>query len=149
MMRNRPRQSLSRRDSGLALIEAVAGMALLGGLLVAILMADSRLSVQARRAGDMTQACRIADELLARWHTQKKLPRNESGAVEGHAGWTWRTQTIDRTDLDELRAQVLRVELFPPAGRAEPAVGVELLVEKPGQKKEDREGSAESSVHVD
>ena len=119
-----------RRRRGTTLVEAVAGTALLGCLLVAILVAHGRMTVQASRASLRVEACRIADRLLADWWLDTdQLPRDGSGAVAGHPGWTWRTQRLANDTAAALKADAVALSLFGPGQPAGlPAARIELLV---------------------
>ena len=108
----------------------MAGTALLGTLLVAILTAHARATVQASRATLRIKACIIADGLLAGWWLDKhKLPRNDAGAVPGRPGWTWRTERRHSDDAETLDAEVVAMSIFAPGQpRGLPAAQGEILV---------------------
>jgi len=118
---------------GTTLVEAMAGTALLGTLLVTLLIAASRLGLQTARAERRIEACRIADRLLEGWWTMKRdeFPRNASGAVPGVQGWRWRTTEVSNGDAITLGGHVVAVDIFAPmeeTGTPEPAVRVELVL---------------------
>ncbi len=123
-----------RLPSGMTLVEVIVGTALLGTLLVSILLARGRLSVQTRRAEVRIEACAVLDGLLETWWSDRdRLPRAGEGAVPGRPGWSWRTRTVDREGAEVLRAEVVAVEVFRPApgGGASgepPAASVEILM---------------------
>lgn len=121
------------RARGFTLVEAMVGGLLMASLLVAILMAMGKMSVQSRRAEDRIAACAMLDTLLEQWwRDQRQLPRNKSGQVPGHAGWSWQTRTINNPDVQPLHAEVLAVELFSPQPvDSQPAARVELLLPPP------------------
>jgi prepilin-type N-terminal cleavage/methylation domain-containing protein len=87
---------VSRRQ-GLTLIEVVAGLALLGGLLSGILMAYGRHVVQVRHAELRLQATAAADRLLALWFGgfERGLRRHGDGRVPGDKRLRWRTHLLD------------------------------------------------------
>ena len=115
---------------GLTLVEAIAGTAILGTLLVSVLLAGSRLTVQGHRAEKRVEACRIADELLSTWWPRiNSIDHDSGGQVPGHEGWLWRTQTVENENASKLSARIVALEVFAP-GEAEdaPAARVEILV---------------------
>src|SRR5688500_6139833 len=83
------------RRRGMTLVEVVGGLALLGTLLVAVLLARGRYIRQAAIADRRLQAVAAADALLAQWHQDpRSLPRAASGDVPGDGQFTWRTRTV-------------------------------------------------------
>jgi hypothetical protein len=130
----------SRRcGRGLTLVEALAGTAILGSMLVAILVGSARFQTLGARAERRIEACRVADRLLEHWWPHReKVPRNGMGEVPGCNGWTWRTRTAQNEDAGDLGAETVVVDVFAPnAGRDDPAVQVEILLpdEKNGKDK--------------
>ena len=66
----------------MTLIEVVGGLALLGTLLVAVLLAKAKYTRQAATADRKLQAVAAADELLTAWRQDPNaLPRDGSGPV--------------------------------------------------------------------
>ena len=76
------------------------------------------------------EACRVAEALLHRlWKKPDRFPRDRSGPVPGHGGWTWRTTTVPSEDAEAIGAEVVAVEVFAPNRQSEPpAARVELLL---------------------
>ena len=130
----RPRQNgyWKPRVRGVTLVEAVAATALLGTLLVSVLMAQSRLTVQAGRSELRSQAVKIADGLLEAWWPKKEqFPRSASGSVDGQDGWTWQTRSVDNPDANAIGAVVVVLKIFSPgAAQGPPATSVELVLPK-------------------
>ena len=90
----------------MTLIEAVVGTALLGTVLVAVLMANSRLTAQ----------------------------DGVSGPVGGHGGWTWRTRVVESASAEKIDAEVVALEIFAPPDRSRlPLARVEILLHKDGK----------------
>ena len=140
-----------RRRAGATLVEALAGMVLLGTLLVAMLVAKGRLTIQAQRAENRLQACQVLDGLLEGWWPDRKaLPRSDTGGVPERPGWRWRTQIVESQSADAMRAQVVAVEVFAPNTRDRlPAARVEILLpleDKP-QDKADANGEAGNATN--
>lgn len=132
--------SWPRRAFGLTLVEAVAGIAVLGALLTGVLVAASRLRVQDARAARRIEACAIADELLAGWWAKpERLPRSGEGPVRGRKGWRWRTRIVENERAWAIPAEVVLVEILPPlpsdlaASPVEPAARVEIVLPAPGR----------------
>ena len=116
----------------MTLVEALAGIGLLGTLLVAILVAESRANRQAWAADRQMEACRAADELLHGWWAERKPPPAAGrGDVPGRDGWQWRTHTRPNPAAEQIGAQVVVLEVLR-RGEAEPAVTLELLAGREG-----------------
>jgi len=126
------------------LIEVLAGLAILGSVTVALLLARGNLLEQHATAQRKLEAVRIADQLLAGWYARDSaVPIDEQGEVESHPGWTWRTQIIDRPypiQDDALPTGTLKVELFNPDSPTPRAavITVELLAPTPGEPRPPR-----------
>ena len=129
-MRMRRATSWLRRPAAVTLVEAVAGTAILATVLVAILIAAGRLRTQSARAERRVEACRIADGLLrAWWPERQKLPRDDSGQVPDHPGWTWKTQPVANEAAEEMGAAVVALEVYSPAAAGVAAAGAAARVE--------------------
>ncbi len=114
----------------MTLIEALAGTAVLATVLVSILIADARLRKQAHRSESRSQACEMAESLLAKfWEKPEEFPRTASGDIPGHPGWTWRTQPVKNDAADAMNSQVVVLEIFAPQLASQsPVVRVEVLL---------------------
>jgi len=134
---------MSRRR-GLTLVEVLAGAALLGTLLVAILVARGRLTAQNRLADERIEACAVLDELVADWwdkRADEPIPRNAGGVVPGRNAWQWRTRIVADREANGLGGEIVRVELFADSRTAlTPAAAVDLLLPTENEKdaKEER-----------
>lgn len=116
---------------GLTLVETALAMALLGTLLVSVMLAGMRFQQQTRRAEQRINACQMADELLTQWWKKPDaFPREDSGAVPNHPDWRWRTQSRECTDSEDLRCQIVTLDVFgaEPTEDAKPAVSVDVLL---------------------
>ncbi len=129
-MRKTSGRPWASRRRGVTLVEALAGAAILGTLLVCILVANARLTAQDRRSAERIEACRIADGLLGRWWSGgRRLARDAAGDVPGSAGWRWRMGVVTDEDAEVMDARIVRLEVFAPDTEGgTPAVGVELLL---------------------
>ena len=141
----RPRPSWRWRSlRATTLVEAVLGMALLGTLLTAVVVAHGRFSRQAGQARRSVEACRLADQLLEDlWQRRNELYGQDEGDVPGHDGWRWRKVDVPTEDsglLQKLRAKIIAVEVFcrgdaTASNESLPNARVELLMpadEPPG-----------------
>ncbi len=127
----------TRRQGGTTLVEALVGMALLGGLLVALLVGQAQLVAQRARAEEHLEACRLADQLIESWWSdQETFPRRSQGTVSGLYRWRWRTQVGPSKEAEEARAELVALELVrqgtETAKDPRAALRVELLLPKGG-----------------
>lgn len=75
------------RRRGLTLIEVVAALVLLAGVVSSLLLAQGRLLGQWRGLAEQEQASQLARELLAEWKLTPPTTAEEE--FEGHSGWRW------------------------------------------------------------
>ena len=125
----------------MTLVEVCAGAALLGTLLTAVVVAESRFAVQSRRAGLRVEACAVVDEILDEWWSApESFPKEGEGDVSGRAGWRWRLSGVENEAASELGAHVVRLEVFAPgAERGKPSARVELI--RPEEEKDEATGT--------
>jgi type II secretory pathway pseudopilin PulG len=131
----RRQRTFCAATTGVTLVEALVGTAVLGGVLVAILLADAGFRRQTRKAEDRVVACHIANELLASWWptavNPDSFPRNGEGSVETRPGWSWRTQSAECEALEEAGGEVVALEIVSPEHpTADPLVRVEVVLPK-------------------
>src|SRR3954469_11649587 len=89
--------------SGATLIETLAGLVILGTLLVSITIARGRFIRQRALAEQKIAAAAAVDRLVAKWMagTGSAIPASAQGPVDGLANHTWRTHLIhDRGATD-------------------------------------------------
>jgi hypothetical protein len=132
---------------GLTLVEAVAGIAILGAMLAAVLVATSRLRVQDAQAARRIEACRLADAMLEElWKKPEDFPRKGSGRVSGSRDWQWRASVVPSADANELNGEVVAVEFFQAnkaatkasiADGGPPALRVEVVLPTVRNKEDD------------
>ncbi len=123
----------------LTLIEVIAGIAILGVVLVSIAMATGRLRRQSYLSSRRVEAYRAADELLAGWWSDlEKLPRNGSGVVPSHDNWHWRTVTTE-TVIKNVDAEILTLEILQADSEEIKLANVQLVLflEKDEEAKKD------------
>jgi hypothetical protein len=110
----------------------MAGLVILGMLLVSLVTARARYLEQWSRSGRREQALIAADRLLNSWWPGA-VPRRATGTVAGQR-MRWDTRIIDSPQAHALGAAVLRLEVFdsdlPETTDAAKALAVvDLLVE--------------------
>lgn len=112
-----------RRLTASTLIETMAAMVILGGLVVGIVVAAGRLTVQSGLANERLKACRLADGLLESWWAEpENIPTHGAGTFTEEPAWRWRTNVIQNHQTKPLHAEVIGLEIFAPDKRA----GVEM-----------------------
>ena len=133
-MTTKRNKSWRRLSAGTTLIEAVAGVVILGTILVMIVMAKTQLDKKSLQAQGRLQACRVMDDLLDRWWSDDlaKFPRNGAGDVPDWNGWKWQTRAVTRADAKAVHAEVVVVDVFAPGFRdMTPGATVELMLPAP------------------
>ncbi len=115
------------------LIEVLTGLAILGSVTVALLLARGNLLEQYANAQLKLEAVTIADQLIAGWYAQDGIPINEQGEIEAHQGWSWQTHTKSITGSftdDDLPGSVVSVELYHHSSSTPDnvVITIELLV---------------------
>lgn len=75
------------RAKGLTLIEVVASLVLMAGVVSALLLAQGRLLGQLRSIEEQELASDLAHELIAQWKLEP--PTASQGEFEEHRGWSW------------------------------------------------------------
>ncbi|MFH5806755.1 prepilin-type N-terminal cleavage/methylation domain-containing protein [Alienimonas sp. DA493] len=117
---------------GFTLVEVLAGLALLGTLLAALLVADAAQGRQAARAADRLAAVRALDALLTGWaaDADAALPPAPGGPLTADGRLVWSARRERRPGAAALGCVVLRVEARrdAAAGDGRPVASVELLV---------------------
>jgi hypothetical protein len=97
----------------MTLVEVIGGLALLATLLVALLLARGRFTHQAALADRRLAAIGAADALLTSWHQDPaSLMRGGSGTIAGNDDLFWRTHIVDSPAVNQLDAQVVRLEIL-------------------------------------
>jgi hypothetical protein len=103
----------------------VAGLALLGTVLVSLLLARSHATQQWALANRRIQAVRAADVLLsAWWQEQVSIPRSASGTIAGDSSMRWRTQLREDTALVPWKLRVVTLSILDAAAETAPPLAV-------------------------
>jgi type II secretory pathway pseudopilin PulG len=131
MTRRSNKRSRCWRATALTLIEVVAGLAILGTLLVAVLLAEARCRRQSAGARGRLAACRAAEAMLQQWWDDPRtFPRAGQGEVKGNEPFLWKTSVVENEQAERLGAQVVRLEVFQQDGSSmeKPAVTVDVVL---------------------
>ena len=115
--------------TGLTLIEAVLGIAILGTLMASVMVAGGKLNSQARLSEKRLIACRLADELLEGFWANGELDHNGSGDIEGQPGFCWRTTSRTERLTNGFDVELVRLDIPNENFPDEPAVSVEVIVQ--------------------
>ena len=123
------RRRLVRR--GTTLIELLAGLVVLGVLLVAVGMARARFMRQSAEAEQRLADVRAADALLSRWldGPSPQVPLHDQGRLDGSADRIWRTRLKNEPSASALGALVVRLEIVDGHGPHGPNAQAEFAVD--------------------
>ena len=121
------------RRRGLTLVEVAAGLALMAGLLVAMLAIKSRAARQLSDADRHLRGVAAADGLLSRWWADPStLPVDASGTVPADPALTWQTRMSDAEPaLARAGLRVVRLVVSDPrtpAGTSPVLASVEVTL---------------------
>jgi Tfp pilus assembly protein PilV len=96
---------------GATLIEALAGLVVLGTLLVSITIARGRFVRQRALAEQRIAAAAAVDALMSKWMagSGSAIPIWSAGPLDGLPNHTWRTRVIETKP--DLNASIVRVEV--------------------------------------
>jgi len=131
----------------MTLIETVAGIGLLGTVLVAALLVEVQCKRQSAAAARRTEAVQAADALLGRWWLDPDgIPPDGSGSIESPQPLLWRTRTLDDEAAGKLGCAVVRLEVGPEGEVADSKAWVTVDVVVP--KKNDASGEGDG-LHAD
>ncbi len=103
--------------NGFTLIEVIAGLAILGSLLAATVLARVAYTRQWVKANQKLEAVAAADALLAQWwRAPEGLPVSGAGDVPGWEKLTWRTHELPDDAAASIGGRVVRLEILPLGG---------------------------------
>lgn len=107
-----PRASVPH-SAGLTLIEVVTGLAILGTILAAVVLAKAKQTRQLALANQKLEAVAATDQMLcAWWLAPDTIARSGSGTVPGQSNLSWETRVMESISLgDTSRAAVVRLEV--------------------------------------
>jgi hypothetical protein len=102
----------------------------MGGILVSMLVAHSRLVRQSNRALLVREASTLADDLLAEWFVSDSIPVAGAGEFASAPGFQWQTSTLRVARGQSDRASVIRFQIHGDnRGELQLLFDTELLVE--------------------
>ena len=109
----------TRRDGrrrGLTLVEVAAGLALMAGLLVAMLAIKSRAARQLSDADRHLRGVAAADRLLSQWWADPTtFPIDRAGSVPDDPALTWQTTRVPADPaLARVGLRVVRLQVIDP-----------------------------------
>lgn len=91
------------RRRAMTLIEVLAALVLLGGVIVTVLVAQSRSLTQQTAAERQRRATQLAENLLVRWRLEGIATiEPDRGSFEHEAGWCWQRDVRRRVLLGDL-----------------------------------------------
>lgn len=97
---------------GMTLIEVVAGLALMGTLVAAMLTAKSRFNGQYQHAQRVLASVDALDKLLAeQWPALSMIEQPEHGVFESPKNMVWRAYVVDSQAAADWHCRVIRVEV--------------------------------------
>jgi type II secretory pathway pseudopilin PulG len=105
--------SPARARRGVTLIEAIAGLVVLGTLLVSITIARGRFIRQRALAEQKIAAASAVDALVSRWMAgnASAIPAPAAGPLENVSNHTWRTRILSDRFASDLGASIIRLEV--------------------------------------
>src|SRR5216110_2439155 len=97
MMRQRLRTFSRAHAAGVTLIEALAGLVVLGTLLVSITIARGRFIRQRAVAEQKIAAAAAIDVLVSKWMagSGSAMPLTSAGPLDGLPNHTWHTRVLE------------------------------------------------------
>ncbi len=119
--------------AGLTLIEVIAGLALMGSLVVSLLWARSRFDRGWSDADRRLRAVAAADVLLTAWSERpaEEFPRTAAGTVTDGPTLRWQTHLLANQAVAQLGGKVVRLEITDDRAGVLLAVDVVVPAEAP------------------
>src|SRR6266404_4194709 len=118
------------RRRGTTLIEVLAGLVILGTLLVSVAAARGRFLRQWAEADRRLAIVKATDAMMANWLAgpAQNVPLRGEGPLSGVSECVWRARIVPNPEARHLGAVVVRAEVFDRSvpGRREPLLGVEF-----------------------
>ena len=115
-----------RRSRAFTLIEVVAALLIVGGMMATLVVGHARLVRQTRAAELQYEGVQLAEQLLNHAWQRTGTPRaGESRTGPGHPQWQWRTEVVPSDAASTVAAQVVRLVVFCKQG----AVSIEVITD--------------------
>jgi Tfp pilus assembly protein PilV len=122
------------RVRGLTLIEVVAALVLMAGVVSALLLAQGRLLGKLRGIEEQELASHLAREIIAQWKLER--PTATQGEVEEYPGWRWiRQESTTLLVRDPLVREVTLQIVHRTADGAERTVASYQWLEKKDEER--------------
>jgi type II secretory pathway pseudopilin PulG len=127
-MRQRFKTSSPARGRGVTLIEALAGLVILGTLLVSITIARGRFIRQRALAEQKIAAAAAVDRLVSKWMAGNAaaIPASSQGSLDGLPNYFWRTHIIPDRAASDVGASIVRMEVIGNQN-SPPIISLDLL----------------------
>ena len=118
---------------GATLIEVLAGLVILGTLLVSVTMARGRFLRQWAEADRRIIAARETDQLIEAWlsESSRDVPISSQGATDDSDHHPWRTRVIPSPAAASVGAIVVRLQVFERTADEAPLSSVDFLLQDP------------------
>ena len=120
-----PTAILTSSRRGGTLIEVLAALALLGGVLTSSLVGIAKFRAASSDAKLRARAVTLADELLNEWRSMEQYPARSEGELR-QPGWHWRTDPRPCTIEGIQGAEIVRLEILVPEREA-PILSIEIM----------------------
>jgi hypothetical protein len=129
----RPGSVDQARAAGTTLIEVLAGLVILGTLLVSLAIARGRFLRTWTDADRRIAATREADGLVEGWlsGSPSSVPLSSQGFTDDAARRLWRTTPIPSPEAATVGAVVVRLQVFENTSAAAPLCQVDFLLRDP------------------
>jgi prepilin-type N-terminal cleavage/methylation domain-containing protein len=112
---------------GFTLIEVIAALMIVGGLMAALVVSRAQLHRQMKSAELQREAVRVADDLLTRsWEKTGTLAAGESGTTRD-GNWQWKTEWARSPSSESIPGRVVRLDVWRDATR----ISLEVLTREP------------------
>ena len=130
-MKNSFQASWKKSRRALSLIEVVVGLALMGGLLVTVVMAASRIAKQNRAIAQRREAIDALEALLSGLETRSVgLQGSTSGTVRGYEHLEWRATSVPNSRNAVFMTRQVEIEIIDRKTQKQ-LTSVELVVPDP------------------
>ena len=118
---------------GATLIEVLAGLVILGTLLVSVTMARGRFLRQWAEADRRIVAARETDQVIETWlaESSRDVPISSQGATDDSDHHPWQTRVIPSPAAASVGAVVVRLQVFERSADETPLSSVDFLLQDP------------------